>query len=1072
MRTPITWFVKNPVATNLMMMIFLAGGVLSYLNLNQEEFPDIDFGMVQINVAYLGASPAESESAVCLRIEESLEGAEDIERLTSTAREGGCDATVELASGADLNRVLNDIKGKVDAITTFPAETEKPIVRAFSSSGNVMTLALSANTDDRSLKSVAETLRNDILDLDGISTVNIEYIRPFEISIEVSEFTLRQYGLTLDQISHAIDRASLDLPGGTLRTESGEILLRTKGQVYSGDEYENIVVQSYPDGTQLRLGEIATVIDGFQEGYLDARMNGTNAAIIDIMRVGDEDIVASAVQVRAWMESAEFDLPGNMTLGVMTDSARATQVRIGTVARNAYTGLMMVLLILALFLRFKLAIWVAAGIPIAISGALSLFSTVDLTISSLTVMGFILVLGIIVDDAIVVGERIHTYERKGYSKEEAAIEGTLEVSVPVIFGVLTTIAAFLPILLLDGQMGAFFNAIGAVVVFCLIASLVESQLILPGHIAHRKTEGYFLEHSWLVRHWQSFQGRIAHGMEYFAEHSYRRALKKVLKYRYATWATATGMVIITLALLSSGRVVFQFMPAVEGDTVYGSLQMPVGVPGSITEDAIAILETAAVELKAELEEELVGLKASGMAPQSTEEAVDSILTIVGGRAPREGPGRAQGGGGGSANAGSSEVAEVVMYLTPFFDRGEISSALIRDRWRQKVGLIPDALELTFTSDSFSAGDAINFRLEGRDEENLKIASSQLRAELARYPGVFDISDSFRAGKQEVQIELLERGQTLGLTLNDIAMQVRQAFYGAESQRIQRGMDDIRVMVRYPEPERQSLGNLEDLLIRTPSGAEVPFLSIANFSIGNGYSSINRQDGRRVITVRADIDRSVVKPEEIRAELITNYSSQWSRELDVEMVVGGEGEQQIESLSDLFSTFPMAMMVIFALLAIPLKSYLQPLIIMSVIPFGAIGAIVGHFIMGADLVFFSLLGIIALSGVVVNASLVLVVSINRLREEGVGMVESVSRAGMMRFRPIFLTSVTTFIGLVPLMITANPATFFVVPMAISLAFGVLSATVITLFLVPSLYVILHDFIGHTDSAEERAVAYQH
>ncbi|PCJ17296.1 MAG: cobalt-zinc-cadmium resistance protein [SAR86 cluster bacterium] len=1065
MRTPITWFVNNPVATNLMMMIFLAGGFISYSNLNQEEFPNIDFGVIQVSVAYLGATPAESESAICLRIEEALEGAENVDHLTSTAREGGCDANVTLANGADLNRVLNDIKGKIDAISTFPTESEKPIVRAFTSSGNVMTLALSSDTDDRNLKALAEDVRIQLLDLDEVSTVTIEYIRPFEISIEVSEFTLRQYGLTLDQISRSINRASLDLPGGTLRTASGEILLRTKGQVYSGDEYADIVVQSYPDGTQLRLRDIALIKDGFQEGYLDARLDGVNAAIIDIRRVGDEDIVTAAAQIHDWMASSQLNLPQGMTLKVITDSALATADRIGTVATNAYTGLVLVLIILALFLRFKLAVWVAAGIPIAIAGALSLFPGAGLTISSLTVMGFILVLGIIVDDAIVVGERIHSFERKGYSKIDAAIEGTVEVSVPVIFGVLTTIAAFLPILILQGQMGAFFNAIGAVVVFCLIASLLESQLILPGHIAHRKTEGYLFEHSALVKFWQKLQGRISDGMEYFSEHGYRRALKKVLKYRYATWAVATGVIIITVGLMMSGRVNFQFMPAIEGNVVYGTVQMPPGVPGYITENAVELMEKAAFELAAELDVELEILVASGDAPESTERVVDSVLTIIGGQAPREGPPRPRGGG-------SSEVAEVVLYLAPFFDRGEMSSAIIRDRWREKVGTIPDALELTFISDSFSAGDAINFRLEGRDEDNLKIASSQLVADLARYPGVFDISDSFRAGKQEVQIQIREEGKTLGLTLNDLATQVRQAFYGAESQRIQRGMDDVRVMVRYPENERQSLGNLEDLLIRTPSGAEVPFLSVATFSLGNTYSSINRQDGRRVITVRADINRAVVKPEEVRAELIEKYATVWATTLDVEMVVGGEGEQRLESMSELFSTFPLAMMLIFALLAIPLKSYAQPLIIMSVIPFGAIGAIVGHFIMGADLVFFSMLGIIALSGVVVNASLVLVVSINRLRDEGTGMVESVSQAGMMRFRPIILTSITTFIGLVPLMATANPATAFIVPMAVSLAWGVLFATVITLFLVPCLYLILHDFTGHTDTAEERKLAYEH
>jgi multidrug efflux pump subunit AcrB len=1064
LRTPIAWFVRNPVATNLLMLIFLVGGFIAYNTINQEEFPDIEFGLIQVSVQYLGATPEESESAVCLRIEEALEGTEDIDVFTSTAREGGCDATLSLATGADLNRVLNDVKGKVDAIQTFPVEVERPIVRSFSASGNVMTMALSSKTDDANIKVIAEEIRNDILDLDEVSTVNIEYIRPFEISIEVSEYTLRQYGLTLDQIALAIDLASLDLPGGTIRTESGEILVRTKGQVYKGSEYEDVVIQSFPDGTQLRLGQIATVKDGFEEGYLDARLNGVNAAIIDILRVGDEDIVRSAQQVRQFMSSTEFNLPEGMSLDVITDSSVSTQTRIATVAQNAYTGLILVLIILALFLKFRLAIWVAAGIPIAIAGALAIFPTIGLTISSLTVMGFILVLGIVVDDAIVVGERIYFFERQGYSKEDAAIEGTVEVSVPVIFGVLTTIAAFLPLLLQTGSFGAFSNVIGGVVVFCLIASLIESQLILPGHIAHRKTEGYMFEGTKLVVGWQALQGKISDSMEHFAEHGYRRALRKVLKYRYAAWATATGVIIIVLALLISGRVNFQFFPSIEGDTVFGTVKMPIGVPGYITEEAVSLLEAKALELQAELDLELVDLKAAGLAPATTESIIDSILTIVGGQAPRGGP------GGGGANAGSSEVAEVVLYLKPFFDRGEMSSADIRDRWREKVGTIPDALELTFVSDAFSAGEAINYRLEGRDEDNLKLASTQLREELMRYPGVFDVSDSFRAGKQEVQIQILDRGKTLGLTLNDIATQVRQAFFGAQAQRIQRGADDIRVMVRYPEPERQSLGNLEDLLIRTPSGAEVPFLSVASYTLGNSYSSIRRQDGRRVITVIGDVDRNVITPEEIRREVLSKYRDKWAQELDVELVVGGEGERSAESLGELLNTFPIAMMVIFALLAIPLKSYLQPLIIMSVIPFGAIGAVFGHFIMGADIVFFSVLGIIALSGVVVNASLVLVITINRLRDEGVGMVDAVSQAGMMRFRPIFLTSITTFIGLVPLMATANPATFFIVPMAISLSYGVLFATVITLFLVPCLYLILHDFSGHTDSAEERELAY--
>jgi multidrug efflux pump subunit AcrB len=564
--------------------------------------------------------------------------------------------------------------------------------------------------------------------------------------------------------------------------------------------------------------------------------------------------------------------------------------------------------------------------------------------------------------------------------------------------------------------------------------------------------------------WQRLQSGIARSLERFAENVYRKYLKIVVTYRYASWATATAVIMLTLTLVISGRVVFQFLPAVEGDIIYASVQMPEGVAASVTENAVAKIEQAAIELTQELEDELAKAKTDGKMSNDTLSTVDHMLTVIGQRASRN-------NGPVSGGAGGSHIGEVVLALSPYFERGEISSTIIRDRWREKVGYVPDALELNFTSDTFSAGDSLNFRLEGRSEENLKLAASELRAELNTITGVFDVSDSFREGKQEAQITLLEEGKFLGLTLNDVARQVRQAFYGAEAQRIQRGRDDIRVMVRYPENERQSLGNLEDLLIRTADGSEVPFSSIAKMSLGNGYSSINRRDGRRVITVRGDVDRSQVKPEEVQRAVRGKFANAWQEKYQVRFALGGEGEQRMRSMAGIFSTFPLALLVIYALLAIPLKSYVQPLVIMSAIPFGAIGAIVGHFIMGADLVFFSILGIIALSGVVVNASLVLVIYINRNLADGASLQEAVLDAGVVRFRPIFLTSITTFMGLVPLMITASPATFFIVPMAISLAFGVLFATAITLFLVPCLFLILDDFTGHARNQMTEALPNQ-
>ena len=1061
MRTVVTWFIDNPIASNLLMMVFLVAGILSFINTRQEEFPSIETGTIQVNVPYPGAAPAEVEQAVCVHLEAALQNMENIERMTSTAREGGCAATLQLAAGADLNRVLNETKSTIDGITTFPADIEQPTVLSFSPASTVMSLALVADTDDASLKEIGEQIRLELIDLDGISRVEISYIRPYEISVEVSEFTLRQYNLSLSQISNAINNNAMDMPAGTLRTAGGEILLRSKGRMYTGAEYENIVVRSFPDGSQLRLGDIATVRDGFEEGYLTARVNGRNAAIVEIYRVGNEDTVRSAERVKQYVAERQARMPASVELMVLTDDAKGLKERIATVAGNAYSGFILVLIVLTLFLRFKTAIWVAAGIPIAICGALALFPSLGITISSLTIMAFILVLGIIVDDAIVVGERVFVFEQQGMSPREAAAEGTLSVSIPVIFGVLTTIAAFLPLLILSGPMGAFFNVIGGVVSLCLIASLIESQLILPGHLSHRRTKGYFMEGSPLVERWLALQKKISNGLEHFARDVYQPALRTCLDYRYATWATATAIILITIALLMSGRVIFQFFPAVEGDRIYASIQMPEGVAVEVTEEALGRIEAAAAELVLELEAELDARIEEGDAPASPGVVVENTLTTLGSRINRGGPAM------GRSGAGGSHIAEVVMILSAYDDRGQMRANEIRDRWREKVGVIPDALELNFVSDSFSAGQALSFRLEGRSEDNLRIATAELREALGRYPGVFDISDSFRAGKQEVQIEMLREGELLGFTLDDISRQVRQAFYGAESQRIQRGSDQIKVMVRYPENERQSMGNLEDMLLRTPNGGEVPLSSVARLSLGNSYSSINREDGRRVITVNADVNRTVSAPEQVTREIAAEFTQRWRDDYQVTMALSGEGQQRDESLGSLLSTYPLALLIIFALLAIPLKSYGQPLIIMSVIPFGAIGAIMGHFIMGQELVFFSLIGIVALGGVVVNSSLVLVDYINSEVAAGHSLEEAVANAGVARFRPIFLTSMTTFIGLVPLMATPTPATFFIVPMAISLAFGVLFATVITLFLVPSLYMMLYDFATHREHVEDHS-----
>lgn len=1040
MRTAIAWFTRNPVAANLLMAVLLVGGLLAMLTVHQEEFPNIETSVVNITVPYLGAAPEESEQGVCLRIEEAIEGVEGIDKIHATAAEGACTVMAELDLEHDANQVLNEIKSRVDGINGLPAETEKPIVSKLVITRGVAQIAISGNADERTLKEVGKEVRDDIAALDGISQVDLAYVRPYEIAIEVSEYVLRRYGLTLDQVAQAVRNASLDMPGGTIRTEGGEILLRTKGQAYWGAEFENIVVLTRSDGTKVTLNEIADIRDGFEEGDLQARFNGQPAVVVKVSQVGKEDTIQMARDVRAYVNEYRTLLPPGIDLTVWTDDSKQLTERLDTLTNTALSGLVLVVIILALFLRFRLAMWVAAGIPIALFGTLAVFPYADISISTMTVMAFILVLGILVDDAIVVGERVYGHEQMGKDPVQAAIDGTWEVSIPVIFGVLTTMAAFIPLIIVPGRMAEFFGVIGYVVIIALVFSIIESQLILPSHLAHRN---HAEPSHGLSKRWNALQGRLSGGLEQVAQRRYQPLLARAVEWRYATAAAGLGVLILAVALIASGRVIFGFFPAVEGDRVYAQLEMPEGTSVDITARAAERLEDAAEVLRRELDERVAPADGS---------VIVNMLTSIGAVVERDGPSR-------SSGSGRSHFAEVVIELKPIAERDDLSAKTVARRWRELAGDIPDAVKLTFNADAFSAGEPINYQLSGKNVERMQQAAAELRAELGRYTGVFDIADSFRSGKQEIKLALLPEARNLGLTLNDLARQVRNGFYGVEAQRIQRGQDEVRVMVRFPETERTSIGNLEDMYIRTPDGSEVPFYSVARFDIGRGFSSIRRVDGRRVVNVTADVDRSLVSPEEVNASIQREVlPALMAKYRGIDISLSGEQEERTEAMTGLAFGAILALVIIYALLAVPLRSYVQPLVIMSVIPFGAVGAIVGHWIMGELLVFFSALGIVALSGVVVNSSLVLVDYVNRQRREGVALMDAVLGAGVVRFRPILLTSVTTFVGLVPLMATASPATAFVIPMAVSLAFGVLFATFITLFLVPALYCISEDLFG--------------
>jgi multidrug efflux pump subunit AcrB len=879
-----------------MTLLLLGGAAGAYLT-NQEEFPSFDIPAVTVNVPYLGAAPVEVEKGVCVRIEEAIEGVEGVKKIMGDATEGMCSVFAEMEIDADEILVLNEIKSRVDGINSFPQETEKPIVSKLTIARRVVQVAVSGDATERLLKEIARDLRDELAAVEGISQVSVDYIRPYEISIEVSEQTLRAYGITLEQVSRAIRQSSFDMPGGSIRSRSGEILIRTTGQAYYGEEFADVVVLTRNDGTRVMLSDIAEIRDTFQEGDLMAEFNGSRAAMVNVSQVGSEDLIKIAKDAQQVVADYQRQLPPGVTTDIWINTSLELQERMSVLTRNAGGGLILVLLILALFLQFRLAMWVAIGIPVALMGTLAFLPGMDITISTMTVMGFILVLGIVVDDAIVVGERVYGHEQMGKSRLDAAIEGTWEVSVPVIFGVLTTIAAFLPLILVQGRMAEFFSPIGWVVIFALVCSIIESQLILPSHLAHRSTK---VATQGLSKKWNDFQGGLADALESFSRNRYQPFVRLVTQWRYAAAAVCLGLLIIALAMILSGRIVFGFFPAVEGNRVYAGLEMPEGVSAETTLEAARRIELAAQRLNEELTLEL-GL---------SEPLVQNTLVSVGQEVDRNGPGRPM-------TAGRSNIAEVVIDLVVLEERNNLSAKIVANRWREAVGAIPDAVNLRFDADTYSTGAPIAYQLRGDDVDELRRAAEELKAELSRFNGVFDISDSFRSGKQEVQLALLPEARNLGLTLSDLANQVRGAFYGAEAQRIQRGQDDVRVMVRFPEAERKSIGNLEDMYIRTPNGSQVPFYSVAQFDIGRGYSRINRLDGKRQVEVRADVDRSAVTPEEIsaavRAELLPQFRQRYP---DIDIQLGGEQEERAEALGGLAIGSLFSLVIIYGLLAIP------------------------------------------------------------------------------------------------------------------------------------------------------------
>ncbi len=1053
MKRAIAWFAENPVAANLLMAVLMVGGLLTLPRIRQEVFPEFAIEMVTVSVPYRGATPEEVEEGVCVRIEEAVQGVEGVKKLVSTASEGVGVVLVELEPGTDVRRAVEEVKTRVDAIDTFPDETEKPVVQQALVREQVINVAIAGDVDERTLRVAGQQVRDELMALPGLTHADLVAVRPYELSIEVSEDALRRHGLTFDEVVAAVRRSSLDLPAGSLRTRGGEILLRTKGQAYHGDDFERLVLLSRPDGTRLTLGEVAHVVDGFAETDSFARFDGKPAVLVQVFRVGEQSALEVAAAVRDYVAAAQLRMPPGVVLTTWQDESRILEGRLATLLDDGWQGFALVLLALALFMEVHMAFWVGMGIPIAVLGALWFLPALGVSINLLSLFAFLLVLGVLVDDAIVVGENVFTHRQRGASPLQAAIRGAQEVSTPVIFGVLCSVAAFTPLLMIPGSMGEVTAVIPLVVITALLVSLVETQLILPAHLGHVRHFGGELRGA--VGHWwMRVQARTSAGLERFVHGVYAPILRRALAWRYLTLAIGSAVLILTLGLVGGGWARFVFFPEVEADNVVGFLTMPQGTPVEATADALRRLEASAERVRRELE---------GDRPGSV---FRHVLTSVGEQPTRDRQERDRTGRMGAVTA-RGWVGEVNVELTPSEERS-VTSAEIARRWREATEPIPDAVEVDFTSSLFSAGAPIEVQLQGGDVAALRAGADALEERLASYPGVFDVTDSFRGGKQELRLAIKPEAEALGLSLSDLARQVRQAFYGDEAQRIQRGRDDVRVMVRYPEADRRSIGAIQDMRIRTPDGAAVPFEAVATVAQGRGFASIERVDRERVIRVTADVDPTRTTANRVVADLRTNVlPGILAEHPGVSYSLQGEQREQREFLDAMLRNFGLGLLMIYALLAVPLKSYTQPFLIMSAIPFGMVGAIVGHLLLGYDLSMFSVIGLVALSGVVVNDNLVLVDFVNHRRAEGAPLASAAAVAGVARFRPIVLNSVTSFVGLLPLLLNRSVQAQFLIPMAIALSFGVLLSTMVTLLLVPAAYLVLDDLRGLTAQRRERA-----
>lgn len=1013
-RGAIGWMARHRVAPNLLMLVLAFGGLFMTTRIKQEVFPSFEPNTVSVSVAYPGATPEQIEQGVVLPVEAAVQGIAGIRKMTATASEGSGSVVLELLEGVDKQQVYQEIQQAVDAIDIFPRDAEAPRVSMRAWQRDVMDLVVFGDASEHALRAAAEQIRDGLLQAPGVTAVELDGVRPLEIHIDIDEGRLRAHGLSFREVADIVARNALDRSAGRVRTGSGDLLLEVNERRDWASEFADVVVVSGARGALVRLGDIATLSEGFADSDRAAYFNGRRAVGLEVYRVAEQTPISVADAVYAALPGLVADLPPGIEVEVRDDNSQVYRDRLQLLLKNAFLGLLLVLALLSIFLEFKLAFWVTVGIPTSFLGAMLFLPWMGVSINMISLFAFIIALGIVVDDAIVAGENIYEYRQRGMGALAAAIRGAKDIAVPVTFSILTNIVAFLPLSFIPGWFGQLWGVVPLVVGTVFAISLIEALVILPAHLGHMK-EG---SRTRVGAKLHGAQQRFSRAYSRFIERRYGPLLRLSLQHRYLTLSLSVVLLLVVLAIPLSGRMGFELMPRVESDAASASATLPYG---------------SSREQVARVREALVA-------------AAERVIAEHGGERLSRG-----------VYARSDETSvDVRAYLAPPGQR-PLSTAEFSRHWRAATGELAGVESLSFAFDRGGPGGgaSVSLLLSHRDTDTLRQASRALAEQLEGYAGVSDVDDGYAEGRPQWTFRLTESARALGLSADDIASQVRNAFYGAEAFKQLRGRNEVTVRVRLDRPARPSEAEVAGLMLRTPAGTYVPLAQVARIEPGRSLPQINREDGRRTLTVSANVtpakDTSRVLAaleREVLPQLMRDYPG-------LSYARAGRQATAQDAMGSFKYTVGLALLAIYALLAIPFRSYVQPAIIMVAIPFGVVGAILGHLVMGYSLGLISVMGIIALGGVVVNDSLVMIDYANARRREGLSAFDAIAQAGVRRFRPIMLTTLTTFGGLAPMIFETSRQARFMIPMAISLGYGILFATAILLLLIPSLYMVVED-----------------